>query len=91
MTNDRDLLIKEEDRRVRMLRVLCDMLVNIFLTRSVTPEQADSMIRGLRGYSEKLFPGKRHVFDLVYLPRFRRALEESGMYDLPDVLKYPLH
>jgi hypothetical protein len=45
------------------------------------------MISGLRNMAMKLFPGKEHVFDLIYLPRFRRAFREAGGYNHQHTLK----
>ncbi len=78
--------IFEERRRVRLLRMVVDLTVQLFMTSPVTADQADRMIRGLRNFSLKLFPGKGHVFDLIYLPRFRRALMESGLKETPEIL-----
>ena len=72
-------LIHEENRRIRQLRVLSDLLVQTIMTRPVSLSDADTMIHGLRSFAIKLFPGKEHVFDLIYLPRFRRALREAGL------------
>ncbi len=72
-------LIREENRRIRLLRVLSDLLVQTIMTRRVTLSDADRMIHGLRDFATRLFPGKENVFDLIYLPRFRRALREAGL------------
>ena len=72
-------LIREENRRIRLLRVLSDLLIQTIMTRPVTLSEADRMIHGLRDFAIRLFPGKEHVFDLIYLPRFRRALREAGL------------
>ena len=79
--------IKEEDRNIKLLRFSTDLVVQIFMTRPVSNEDADKMIRGVRKLAVKLFPGKEHVFDLIYLPRFRRALQEAGVGDLPEILR----
>jgi hypothetical protein len=82
-------MIKEEDRKIRLLRISVDLAVQMFMTRPVSPEDADAVIRGIRKLALGLFPGKESVFDLIYLPRFRRALEEAGICDLPEILKIP--
>ncbi|HTY23765.1 MAG TPA: hypothetical protein VMC85_11575 [Desulfomonilaceae bacterium] len=69
----------EENRRIRMLRIVTDLLVQVLMTRPMTLSDADMMIHGVRNLALKLFPGKEHVFDLIYLPRFRRALREAGL------------
>ncbi len=79
--------IKEENRNIRLLRISSDLVIQMFMTRPISSGEADAMIRGVRKLALRLFPGKETVFDLIYLPRFRRALEEAGMRDLPEVLR----
>lgn len=71
--------VQDENRRIRLLRVSADLLVRTLMTTSVTISDADNMIRGLRRFALKLFPDKGEVFDLIYVPRFRRALREAGI------------
>jgi len=78
--------LSEERRRMRMLRIAVDLTIQLFMTTPVTADQADRTIRGLRAFSLKLFPGKGDVFDLIYLPRFRRALLEAGLKDTPEIV-----
>ncbi len=75
-----DELIREENRRIRMLRMLSDLLIQVLVSRRITMAEADVMIRGVRRIALDLFPGKEQAFDLIYMPRFRRALRESGYY-----------
>ena len=82
MQNEEDL-IREEDRRIRLLRIASDLLVHVLMTRPVSLSEADRMIQGTRNLALKLFPDKGHVFDLIHMPRFRRALREAGAYDSP--------
>ena len=81
--------IKEENRNIRLLRISSDLVIQMFMTRPVSRREADAMIRGVKKLALRLFPGKESVFDLIYLPRFKRALEEAGMRDLPEVLTIP--
>ncbi len=85
----REHLIREENRRIRMLRIAADLLVQTILTGSVDSNEVVRMVRGLRALSEKLFPGKGHVFDLIYAPRFKRAAREAGIADLDGVEVFP--
>jgi hypothetical protein len=73
--------IREENRRIRILRIAGDLLVNSIMTRSVTADQANDMIHGVRSLALNLFPGKDEQFNLIYMPRFRRALREAGYYN----------
>lgn len=80
-------LLTDEDRRIRLLRISTDLLVQIFMTSPVRAQEADRMIRGLRDLAATLFPGKEEVFNLIYLPRFKRALIEAGMREMPEILR----
>ena len=84
MTNEQESIL-EESRRIRLLRIAVDLTLQLFMTTSVTADEADRIIKGLRAFSLKLFPGKGDVFDLIYLPRFRRALLETGLKNAPDI------
>lgn len=79
--NSRDELILEENRRIRQLRIVTDLLIQAVMTRSMTLSDAETMISGVRSLASRLFPGKEDVFDLIYLPRFRRALREAGLLE----------
>ena len=70
-------LVREENRRIRLIRISSDLLVHVLMTRPVSQLEAEKMISGLKELVLKLFPGKEHVFDLIYLPRFRRAFREA--------------
>jgi len=80
-------LVREENRRIRLIRIASDLLVHALMTRPVSQAEAEKMISGLRKLVLKLFPGKEHVFDLIYLPRFRRAFREAGGYNHQHTLR----
>ena len=84
---DRNDLIREENRRIRLLRIASDLLIHVLMTRPISLSEADKMIQGTRNLALKLFPDKGHVFDLIHMPRFRRALREAGVYDTPRSLR----
>jgi hypothetical protein len=79
--------ITDENRRIRLLRITSDLLVQLLMSGSVPASEADSLICGVKDLAMRLFPGKEPVFDLIYMPRFRRALLESGAYAEGLVLK----
>ena len=84
-------LEQEENRRIRLLRMSADLLVRLFMTTPVTVSDAEKMIRGLRLFALKLFPDKGEVFDLIYVPRFRRALREAGLVRSSSLTVVPRH
>jgi hypothetical protein len=80
-------LVREENRRIRIVRIASDLLVHALITRPVTLAEAEKLISGVRNLALKFFPGKEHVFDLIYMPRFRRAFREAGGYNHQHTLK----
>jgi hypothetical protein len=73
--------VEEEDRRVRTLRRLVDFSLAYIAQSNIPLEQARAVVEGVKRYALRLFPNKEETFDLIYLPRFRRLLQE----------KYQLH
>ncbi|MDQ7782705.1 MAG: hypothetical protein RDU20_07490 [Desulfomonilaceae bacterium] len=71
--------ITEENKRIRRLRISADLLIQYLMTHPTTQSEAEKLIEGVRGLSQALFPGTNHVFELIYMPRFRRALREAGL------------
>jgi hypothetical protein len=72
-------LLKDEDKRIRRLKISADLLVHYLMTHPTTHCEAERLIEGVRRLAQTLFPGKDHVFDLIYMPRFRRALRDAGL------------
>jgi len=69
--------VEEEDRRVRMLRRLVDFSLAYIAQSSIPLDQAHAAVEGVKRYALRLFPDKEATFDLIYLPRFRRLLQEK--------------
>lgn len=42
----------------------------------LTLKEAFDLLAGAKKAASMLFPGKEHVFDLVYAPRLRRIINE---------------
>jgi len=69
--------VEEEDRRVRILRRLVDFSLAYIAQSSIPLEKAHAVVEGVKRYALRLFPDKEATFDLIYLPRFRRLLQEK--------------
>ncbi|OPX19838.1 MAG: hypothetical protein BZ151_07255 [Desulfobacca sp. 4484_104] len=69
--------IKEENRRLAYLRFLVDQALQLIRSGEVSREQAVKMVTNIRRQALILFPGKEAVFELVYQPRFQRAITET--------------
>jgi len=79
MSDDPEVIL--ENKKVRTLRLLVDS-AGLWLSRGdLTREECWEMVERVKQWAVLLFPGKEDTFDLIYLPRFRRIIEE----------RYPLH
>lgn len=75
--DDRAVLIAHENLLIRRLRFLVDLIfATIAQDDSITLDEAWEHVRALKGAAVAMFPGKETTFDLVYLPRFSRLLQE---------------
>ena len=68
--------IDEESRRIRRLRIVVTLTLSIIAQGGAPYEEAQEMVTSARRLAEDLFPGKGHVFDLIYLPQFRRLIAQ---------------
>ncbi|HOM99619.1 MAG TPA: hypothetical protein PLM33_05115 [Acidobacteriota bacterium] len=74
---EREELIREENRRLRRLRLETDLLVAVlYQDPRLDLSKARDLVRGFRSKVVRAFPGKDATFDLVLLPRFDRVLKE---------------
>ena len=68
--------LKDEERRVRQLRLAVGLTMSTISQTNVSFEEASQMVAATRRLALRLFPGKEHAFDLIYQPRLRRLLAE---------------
>jgi hypothetical protein len=68
--------IDEESRRVRRLRIVVGLALNVIAQGELSIEEAYEMMAATRRVAEQLFPGKGETFDLIYRPKFRRLINE---------------
>ncbi|MFP3868684.1 MAG: hypothetical protein ACLFUU_11090 [Desulfobacteraceae bacterium] len=69
--------IREENRKLAYLSFLVDQALRLIRSGEVSHEQAGKMVSNIRTQALILFPGKEAVFDLIYQPRFQRAITET--------------
>jgi len=68
--------LDEEDRRVRQLRTAVHLALSVIAQTDMPLADAEAMVSAARRAAVRLFPGKESIFDLIYLPRFRRLLAD---------------
>jgi|GEM_PF-321894 len=67
--------IKEENRRIRFLRFLVDLSLRSIQENDHSLEEALELVEEAKRAALNLFPGKELAFELIYRPRFQRAIE----------------
>jgi len=68
--------IDEESKRIRRLRIVVNLSLSLIAQGDLPFEEAQELTSAAARLSEHLFPGKSHVFDLLYRPKFRRLINE---------------
>jgi hypothetical protein len=76
-----DRLIKEEDQRVMYLQGLVDTAILKIMNAKLRRQEALDLVLRVRGIASELFPDNMGTFDLIFMARFKRAIDE---YTLPD-------
>jgi len=69
--------ILEENRKVRRLQVVVDLVMNLLRQSDLPVEEAAALVAQTRQFALRLFPDKEQTYDLIYQPRFRRLLTEK--------------
>lgn len=68
--------ILEEEKRLRRLRLIISLTTSVIAEGNLSLSEALTMIAGAKKAVLSIFPDKESVFDLIYIPRFRRLLNE---------------
>lgn len=69
--------ILEENRKVRRLQLVVDLVINVLRQGELPVEEAAELVTATRQFALNLFPDKAGTYDLIYTPRFRRLLREK--------------
>ncbi|HNV70488.1 MAG TPA: hypothetical protein PKO06_12380 [Candidatus Ozemobacteraceae bacterium] len=76
-----DRLGKEEDAKVRYLQGLVDSAVLKIMNSRLTRNQALQVVLEVRAVAAELFPNDMETFDLIYMGRFKRTIDEHCRED----------
>jgi hypothetical protein len=69
--------VMEENRRIRYLRFLVDFSIRSIQEDALSFEEAMRVVEDAKRAACGLFPGKGEVFELIYRPRFNRAIRQK--------------
>jgi hypothetical protein len=72
----REDLIREEEKKMRRLRFIVDLAEAVLMQSSLTLQESLDLMDQTKKAALALFPDKESVYDLIYLPRFRRIINE---------------
>ena len=67
----------EEEKKLRRLRFIVDFALEYLRSQNISHEEAIAVVEGVKKHALKLFPGKDEAFDIIYIPRFKRLLNEK--------------
>ncbi|MEJ5349904.1 MAG: hypothetical protein WHS46_14585 [Desulfosoma sp.] len=71
------MVTPEDDRRaVRRLQRLVDFALAVIRQGDLSLDEVHRLVEGVRHYAYREFPDKKETFELIYTPRFRRAVVE---------------
>jgi len=71
-----EIEIREENRKIRYLRFLVDFSILSIQQDDLALQEAQELVENVKRAATSLFPGKEETFELIYRPRFLRALHE---------------
>ncbi len=75
MTTESEIL--EENRKVRRLQVVVDLVLGVLRQSDMSVEEAAELVAATSRFALNLFPDKEQTYDLIYQPRFQRLLAEK--------------
>jgi len=71
--------IQEENRKIKKLRCIVDLTSALLSQLSLSEESANQLIEATRKSVLTLFPDSEKQFDLIYMSRFGRILQERNI------------
>ncbi len=69
--------ILEENRKVRRLQILVDLVLNLIAQSDIPVEEASELVARTRKFALGLFPDKELTYDIIYQPKFKRLMAEK--------------
>ena len=69
--------ILEENRKVRRLQIVVDLVLNLVAQSDIPVEEASELVARTRQFALILFPDKELAYDIIYQPKFKRLMAEK--------------
>jgi len=68
--------VEDENRKIRYLKMLVDLGLALLRQERLSRLEAERIVESIRRSALRMFPGKETTWEIVYAPRFNRAIEE---------------
>jgi hypothetical protein len=68
--------LEDENRRIRYLKMIVNLGLALLRQERLSRREAEQIVESIRRSALRMFPGKESTWEIVYAPRFRRAIEE---------------
>ena len=69
--------IKQEDKNLRYLKRVIDLNMAVIAQTRMPIEEAHKIVASVKEFAVRLFPEKGDVFDMLYVARFKRLINEK--------------
>lgn len=68
--------IEDENRRIRRLQIMMNMVMAVIAQEDMSLEEASEMVANAKRAALAMFPDKELAYDLIYKPRLQRLMRE---------------
>jgi len=68
--------VEDENRKIRYLKMMVSLGLALLREERLSRTEAEQIVESIRRSALRMFPGKEATWEIVYAPRFRRAIEE---------------
>ncbi len=69
--------LEEENRKIRRLKMMVNLGMAVIRQERLSLSEAEQIVESIRRSALRMFPGKETTWEIVYAPRFHRAIEEK--------------
>ena len=75
-SNPKQPEVEDENRRIRRLQIMMNMVMAVISQEDMTLEEASEMAANAKRAALAMFPDKELAYDLIYKPRLQRLMRE---------------
>jgi len=68
--------VEDENRKIRYLKMMVSLGLALLREERLSRKEAEQIVESIRRSALRMFPGKESTWEIIYAPRFRRAIEE---------------